>query len=93
MKAPSAKIRRNRLGKDWAVLKASAAGVELAPSRAVMNRSRARPMKRLTRVRLENTMDERIRPPFAGFTGLDGCSALTARLCDGRGERSRRGEF
>jgi hypothetical protein len=36
-------------------------------------------MNRLTSVRLEKTIDERIRPPFGIFTGLDGLSALTMR--------------
>ncbi len=46
-------MRRNRLGKAKAVLKASAAKVALAPMVKDTARSRAKPITRLTMVRLE----------------------------------------
>ena len=55
--------------------KASAAMVWLAPIRAVITRSRARPRKRLTRVSPANTIEDRIRPPPVAGGGGEGVCA------------------
>jgi hypothetical protein len=58
-------MRRNRLGNISAVFQASAAMVEEAPMAAVTTVSRTNPISRLTIVRAEKTMEDRIMPPRA----------------------------